>query len=120
MGLTHVTVRVSNVLRQGEPYEAEFLADTGVVDSMVPGDRLLTAGIEPEGKDFYELANGESVEYETGFARLSFAGLQTVSPVVFGPTDCQPILGVVAMEGAGVLVDPVSRELRKVRAKPLK
>ena len=120
MGLTHVAVRVSSLTRDGEPFESEFQADTGAVDSMVPGDELLGAGVHPEGKAVYELANGQSVEYETGFARLSFIGLETVAPVIFGPEGCQPILGVVAMEGAGATVDPVFQTLRKVAKKPLK
>ena len=74
MGITHVTVTVSDLAQQGEPFEAEFLVDTGAVDCMAPKDALLAAGITPEGKAVYELANGEPVEYEYGFARISFMG----------------------------------------------
>jgi predicted aspartyl protease len=120
MGVTQVTVRVSDLVRQGTPFEDEFLADTGAIDCMAPGDRLIGAGIQPEVKSVYELANGESVEYEVGFARIAFAGVETVAPIIFGPRGTQPILGVVALESAGFVVDPVSQELKKVPAKPLK
>lgn len=43
-----------------------------------------------------------------------------MSPIIFGPADTQAILGVVALEGAGFTVDPVSQTLRKLPAKPLK
>jgi predicted aspartyl protease len=120
MGLTHVTVRVSSLTREKNAFQGDFLVDTGAVDCLAPGDRLLEAGIRPEGKSFYELASGEEVEYEVGFARLAFSGAETVSPIVFGPPDTQPILGVVALESAGFTVDPVSQTLKKMPAKPLK
>jgi len=67
-----------------------------------------------------ELANGDVVEYPYGFARVSFMGAETVSKVIFGPNDCEPLLGVVALESAGIGVDPVSCTLKRMAAKPLK
>jgi hypothetical protein len=54
MGVTHVTTRVSNLAQDAEPWEAEFLVDTGAIDCMAPRDRLAQAGIRPEGKAVYE------------------------------------------------------------------
>lgn len=120
MGITRVTTKVSDLALAGKPYEAEFLVDTGSVDCMAPGDRLVQAGIRPEGKAVYELANGQPVEYEYGFARIAFMGQETVAQVIFGPPDAEPILGAAALENAGITVDPVSRMLRRLHAKPLK
>ncbi len=118
--MTHVTVSISNLEQKGKPFEAEFLVDTGAIDCMGPKDRLLEAGIKPEGKKVYELANGEPVEFEYGFARVSFMGDETVAQIILGPADTEPILGVVALENAGIVVDPVSRTLRRLPARPLK
>jgi clan AA aspartic protease len=120
MGVTHVTVCVSNLTQDVEPWEAEFLVDTGAIDCMAPRDRLLKAGIRSEGKAVYELANGQPVEYEYGFARVAFLGEETVTQIIFGPADAEPILGVVALENTGVSVDPIARTLRRMHAKPLK
>jgi len=120
MGLTHVTVQICDLARQGRPYEAEFLVDTGAVDCLVPANELRAAGVEPEGKAAYELANGEPAEYEYGFARVSFLGSETVAQVIFGPAGAEPILGAVALENTGVTVDPTSRELKRLPARPLK
>ena len=120
MGLTHVTVRMRSLTRKGKAYEAECLAGTGSVDCMAPGDELRAAGIKPEGKAVYELANGEAVEYEYGFARIEFVGSVTVAQVIFGPPDVEPILGVVALENTGITVDPVTKTLQRLPAKPLK
>jgi len=120
MGVTHVTVRVGDLAARGTPYEAEFLVDTGSIDSMAPRPRLLEAGVKPERKKVYELANGQPVEYEIGFARVSFLGEETVAQVIFGPPDVEPILGVAALENVGVVVDPVTHTLKRLHASPLK
>jgi hypothetical protein len=40
--------------------------------------------------------------------------------VVFGPPNVEPILGVVALENAGLTVDPITKTLKRLPAKPLK
>jgi clan AA aspartic protease len=120
MGLTYVTTKVENLNKTGTPYAAEFLVDTGAIHCLAPSDQLLAAGVQPEGKAVYELANGQPVEYEFGYARVSFFGDETVARVIFGPADTEPLLGVVALESVGVMVDPVSRTLRRLPALPLK
>jgi clan AA aspartic protease len=120
MGLTHVTVSLSNLGKTTDGYEAEFLVATGAIDCLAPGRALVAAGVQVEGKDVYELANGEVVEYPYGFARVAFMGAETVAQVIFGPDDCEPILGVVALENTGIGIDPRTRTLRKMVAKPLK
>jgi predicted aspartyl protease len=120
MGLTHVTARVRSLTGRRKAFEGEFLVDTGSVDCLAPRDRLRAAGIRAEGKAVYELANGEPVEYEYGFARVEFFGVETVAQVIFGPPDAEPILGVAALENAGITVDPVTKTLKRLPAKPLK
>ena len=120
MGLTHVTVSVSNLSKSAAPYEAEFLVDTGAIDCLGPSDRLLAAGIRPEGKAIYELADGTPVELEYGFARIEFFGEATVAQVIFAAPGSEPILGTVALESVGLVVDPLSRTLKRLHAKPLK
>lgn len=120
MGQTHVTATLSDLAENHQPFEEEFLVDTDAIDCMAPGDQLKLAGIEPEGESVYELANGDSVKYEYGFARVGFMGFETVTQVVFGPDNCEPIIGVVALENIGIGVDPVSRTLKQMAARPLK
>lgn len=87
---------------------------------MVPASELKRLGIEPLGTREYELASGELVEYQYGAAMLSFLDENAVTEVVFGPDKTEPILGVMALESAGYLVDPKDRRLTKLRALPLK
>jgi clan AA aspartic protease len=120
MGLTKVTATVSNLSKSSPFYEAIFLVDTGAVDCLAPESELIKAGIQKEGRAVYELANGQPVEYPYGFARISFMGAETVTQIIFGPENSEPILGVVALENTGIAVDPVSMNLKRMTAKPLK
>jgi predicted aspartyl protease len=47
-------------------------------------------------------------------------GEETVTQVIFGPAGAEPILGVTALENAGLVVDPVTKNLKRLHAKPLK
>ena len=40
MGLTHVTVTLSNLKADGESFEDEFLVDTGAIDCLAPSSAL--------------------------------------------------------------------------------
>ena len=120
MGETRVTTTVRKLTGKGKGYTADFLVDMGAVDCLVPADALRKAGIRPEGKSVYELANGQPVELEYGFARVSFIGAETVATVIFGPKGCDPLLGVIALESTGVMVDPRTQSLHRVHAKSLK
>jgi clan AA aspartic protease len=120
VGLTHVTVKVSDLAKKETPFEGEFLVDTGAIDCMAPAEQLQAAGIQPEGRAVYEPANGEPIEYAYGFARVSFMGGETVTQIIFGPANVEPILGVVALENTGVVVDPLTKTLKRLHAKPLK
>jgi len=119
MGLTHVAVRLFNSASPNT-YEADFLVDTGATDTMAPASDLRKIGIQPLGKDVYELANGELVEYEYGNAELRFMNEIVPIRIVFGPDGSEPILGVIALEAAGFIVDPKNQMLRKLRARSLK
>ena len=120
MGITTVTTTVHNLARDKAPYEAQFMVDTGAIDCLVPEDALQVADIQVEGKDVYELANGTLVEYDYGYAIVNFMGAETVTKIIFGPKNSEPLLGVVALESTGYGVDPITKMLKKMGAKPLK
>jgi clan AA aspartic protease len=120
MGLTHVTTTIRRLAGRGKAYTADFLVDTGAVDCLAPAKALHRAGIRVEGKKVYELADGTPIELEYGFARVSLMGEETVAPIVFGPDQSEPLLGVLALEGLGITVDPKTRSLKREHARSLK
>ena len=119
MGLTHVAVRLLHSDAK-DIYNADFLVDTGSMYTMAPASALKKIGIKPVGKDLYELANGDVVEFEHGNAEMEFMGEVIATRILFGPDLSEPILGVIALESAGFIVDPKNQTLRKLRARPLK
>ena len=119
MGLTHVAVAVRNA-GSNESYTAQFLVDTGAVDSLAPAVELQRMGIKPSGKRVYELASGEHVEYEFAWAEFSLLDETITTRIVFGPDNAEPILGVLALESVGLVVDPVTNNLKRLDALPLK
>jgi clan AA aspartic protease len=119
MGLTHVPVTVTNLITQ-DSFTAKFLIDTGASEPMVPASELKRIGIEPTGKRVYEMANGQHAEFEVGEARFSFCEETFPIRVIFGPDDIEPILGVIALESAGFMIDPKNQTLTKLKVFPLK
>ncbi|MEM7697574.1 MAG: hypothetical protein AAF236_04130 [Verrucomicrobiota bacterium] len=120
MGQIRVTAELSDLAENHQPFTDDFLVGTGAIDCMAPGDQLDLAGIRREGKGVYELASGESTRFDYGFARVRFLGFETVAQVVFGPDNCEPLIGVVALENVGIGVDPVTKTLEQMAARPLK
>jgi predicted aspartyl protease len=120
MGLTHVTTTVRRLTGGGKGFAAEFLVDTGAFHCLAPAKSLRKAGIKPEGRNVYELGRSRPVELEYGFARVCLMGEETVTPIIFGPEGSEPILGVLALEGLGISVDPKTRSLKRELAISLK
>jgi clan AA aspartic protease len=120
MGATHVTVAVCNPADPERRWEGLFLVDTGATDCYVPASRLREVGIEPRGKRTYELADGSELSLQVGVAQIEFMGDTVGATVIFGNEDSEPILGVTALESAGIEVDPVSQRLKRLPAVRLK
>ena len=120
MGATQVTVCLRAKPRARRKYEALFLVGTAATDCMAPARGLRRIGVTPRGRKTYELANGDTVEYEVGFVEVEFLGDTVPGRVIFGPDGCAPILGVTALELSGITVDPVTQTLRRLPALLLK
>jgi len=120
MGLIHVTTTLRARENARKKYVSEFLVDTGATDSLAPAKELIRAGIKPRGRMAYELADGQTVEYDFGLVEIEFLGELTSGRIIFGPDDAEPLLGVTALESVGILVDPATRTLKRMPAIPLK
>ena len=118
MSLTRIPVKLGRI-GSNETYNANFLVDTGAMDSMAPASELRKIGIEPVGRRLYEFGNGDVQEYEHGLAQVSFMNEVTWTDIIFGPDHIEPILGVITLEIAGFMVDPKNETLRKLRARRL-
>lgn len=120
MGLTRIAVTLRIVGSKNGTYEADFLVDTGAMDSLAPAAELKKIGVEPVGTTAYELADGSTQEYPHGLVQIEFMGEITAGRVIFGPDNAEPLLGVTALESVGITVDPANRSLKRLPAIPLK
>ena len=120
MGITQVTATVRNPARPRKLWEGLFLVDTGAVDCMVPGKHLRALGLKPRGRRTYALADGSEVTLNVTVAEVEFMGETVGATVIYGPDDAEPILGVTALESAGIEVDPRSQRLKRLPAVRLK
>jgi clan AA aspartic protease len=120
VGLTRVLVTLTASDTSSERYTANFLADTGAIDSMAPSEELNRIGIRPVGRGRYETADGTVHEYAFGLARIEFMGEITAGRVIFGPEGVEPILGATALESVGMVVDRARQALRRLPTVSLK
>ena len=120
MGATHVTVRITNPAAPERFWEGLFLVDTGATDSLVPRPHLEAIGLEPRGQRTYELADGSELMMDVTVAEIEFMGEIVGGTIVMGADNAEPLLGVTALESAGIEVDPLDQRLKRLPAVRLK
>ena len=120
MGTTHVTVTVKNPAARDRTWQGEFLVDTGAIESVIPRKHLTAIGVEPFGSRTYEMADGRRLKLDTGLAELEFMDEMVGGTVVFVDDDAEPLLGLTALESAGIEVDPRNQQLKRLSAVRLK
>ena len=114
MGFTKLPIRIKNPARPTKEEALNFLVDSGALYSVIPAKKLVKLGIKPVFKQKFTLANGETVEWPVGNAFFKYQDKEVGSPVIFGEKDDVFLLGVTTLESFGYILDPVTRELRKV------
>lgn len=120
MGAIHVTVTIRNPADPSRSWDGLFLADTGATDSLVPRSCIAATGIAPEGQRVYETAGGREIRMAFARAYIEFMGDLTAGRIVIGDDGTEPLLGVTALESAGIEVDPVNQRLERLPALRLK
>ena len=96
----------------GERFERiEALVDTGATYSCVPREILDRIGARSEEEWPFVLADGRTVSYPIGTARVRLSGRSRLTVVVFGEPGSEPLIGAVTLEEFGLAADPVHRRL---------
>lgn len=114
MGFTRLPIKVKDPARRTHETVFKFLVDSGALYSVVPAKKLTGLGIKPVFKQAFTLANGETVMYDAGNALFEYQGKEIASPVIFGEKEDIHLLGITTLEAFGYVLDPVTRELRKM------
>ena len=120
MGAIHVPVTIRNLAQRERTWQGLFLVDTGATDCMVPRSLLESIGLAPEGRRVYEMADGTQLQIDVTAALVEFMGEAVGATIIMGNTDAEPLLGVTALESAGIEVDPRNETLKRLPSVRLK
>ena len=120
MGVTHVTVTIRNPADPARSWWGPCLVDTGAIDSLVPRPHLEAIGLRPRAQRVCETADGREVTVDVTTGEIEVLGEYTAGLIIFGDPDAEPLLGVTALESAGIEVDPQNQRLKKLPAVRLK
>ena len=118
--MIHVDVTIRNPADKSRSWQGRFLVAASAMDSVAPRRHLEALGIEPHGQRVYELADGAQTRMDIGGARIEFLGVLTHADVIFGNDDAEPILGMTALQSAGIEIDPRNQRLNKLPSVRLK
>ena len=114
MGITRVNVKIRNPAEPDRVWEGPFLVDTGAIDCLVPRQYLEAIGLEPKGHRTYILADGSAITMDVTVGEIEFMDETVGGTIVYAEGDAEPLLGVTALESAGVEVDPHNQTLNKL------
>jgi len=112
MGLTDLTMTVSNPADPSRSRELTFLIDSGAMFPVVPRDVLSEIGVTPQKTESFSLADCTHIQREVGHALFTYKRNVPPAPVIFGEPGDAILLGVMALEALGLVFDPLRRELR--------
>ena len=89
----------------------EAIVDTGATYSWVPEDLLKRLGIKPQEIRPLKIASGKVIRRKLGWALVSVRKKTVPTPVLFGETGSEVLLGAITLEELGFAVDPIHRTL---------
>ncbi len=92
-----------------------LLVDTGSTFTWIRAERLRQLGIRPLGIEPFDTVEGQDVVRPVGESRMEYLGDTRTTIVVFARPGDGQVLGLHALEGLALEVDPVHRRLRKGR-----
>lgn len=116
MGVTYLDVLLKRLAEDPGGESVHFLVNTGATYTVAPTEALGRLGITPHRELTLSLADGSRVKRQMGGAYFEYGGVGGMAPVLFGLAGDAELLGVTTLEAMGYMVDPLSRDLRRLPA----
>jgi len=113
---TIARVRLRNLHDLPRYLDLELLVDIGSTYTWIKRDKLRELGVKPMGRRRFRTIGNRIIEREIGEAIVECLGKRATTIIVFAEEVDNEILGLHALEGLGLEVDPVTRQLREVEA----
>lgn len=113
MGAFHVNCVILNPKTPAKKVQiTRLLVDTGSEFTWIPADKLSEAGITVRKRDVsFQMANGQVIMRDVGYAIIQADGFETVDEVVFAEPGDLRLLGARTLEGFGATIDAQRRRL---------
>ena len=113
MGITYVEGVVTGPT--GKEATVDLLVDSGATYMLLPEKQWQALELKPKRDVTFTLADGTRIERSISECRLSLPQGDGHTPVVLGKADDEPLLGVVALEILGLVLNPFNRTLQPMR-----
>ncbi|OGU13255.1 MAG: aspartyl protease [Ignavibacteria bacterium GWB2_35_12] len=116
MGLIFVEASVENIQKQKE---INMLVDSGASYSMVTKPIWKELELKPQREMEFILADGSRIKRNISecFLKLPFVQAEGHTPVILGEDgDDENLLGAVTLKIFGLILDPLSRVIKPMRA----
>ena len=115
MGITEVTVEITNPRDQTQWQTVSLVADTSAIFSVIPKSTLEQLGIKSYAEEMFSLADGSEIHRQLGDVFLRIDGKSRTVPTIFGEPSNTPLLGVTALEILDFSVNPRTRQLEPIK-----
>ncbi len=115
MGITTISATISSLNKPTTKLRGKFMVDTGAAYTVVPHHWAEKLNLRPVKTQEFSLADGTSVTRKLGHAFVEINGDKVPSMVVIGEPGDSALIGVLTLEGMGLMVDPFKRKLRPMR-----
>jgi len=111
MGMFEVEVNLASLTAPGRTENVSLLVDTGATLSWIPREILERLGVPAYSRLPFTVADGRTLERDVTSVLLTIDGRKAPVEVAFGEPGEEAVLGATALEGLGLLVDPVAKKL---------
>jgi predicted aspartyl protease len=96
-----------------------LMVDTGSEATWIPRRFLAQIEVKPEKRSLFQLANGQYVYRDVGYAVIHINDAETTDEVVFAEQGDMILLGARALEGLMLWVDAKGKRLVAIEAHPV-
>jgi len=96
-----------------------LMVDTGSEATWIPRKFLAEIGVQPEKRSLFQMANGQYVYRDVGYAVIRVNQAETVDEVVFAEQGDMTLLGARALEGLLLWIDAKGKRLVAIDAHPV-
>jgi predicted aspartyl protease len=120
MGTFTVGCLIKNHVDRNKAVQIDrLMVDTGSEATWIPRALLEQIAVKPEKRQAFQMANGQYVYRNVGYAIIRVGQRETVDEVVFADKGDYVLLGARALEGLLLWVDPKNKKLIEIEAHPV-